>query len=107
MNLYTKYESSLLDKKMFLNYILKTFISYVTSQNDFNNLGNHLRIIYVEFGQIPITGLGEEVVRSFPYKIQCKIVTPRAGSILRRGHNLNNNQCTVVKGSTQTTKYII
>jgi len=24
-------------------------------------------------------GLGEEVIQSFPYIIQCKIVTPRAG----------------------------
>jgi len=47
-------------------------------------VGDHFWIIPVEFGQIPISGLGE-VTQSFPYIIQCKIVTPGAGSILITG----------------------
>ena len=43
---------------------------------------DHPETIPVEFGQIPISGSREEVIWSFPYIIQCKIVTP--------GHNLNN-----------------
>jgi len=46
--------------------------------------------IPVEFGQIPISGSREEVVWSFPYIIQCKFVTPGAGSIWPQGHHLNN-----------------
>jgi len=42
-------------------------------------IGDHPGIIPVKFGQIPISGLREDVVWSFPYKIQCKIVTPRGG----------------------------
>jgi len=40
---------------------------------------DNLGIIPVEFGQIPISSLREEVVWSFPYIILCKIVTPRQG----------------------------
>ena len=43
---------------------------------------DHPGTIPVEFGQIPISGLREEVVCSFPYVNQCKIVTPGAGSVL-------------------------
>jgi len=43
---------------------------------------DHPGTIPVEFNQIPISGSREEVVCSFPYIIQCKIVTPGAGSIL-------------------------
>jgi len=39
---------------------------------------NHPGIILVEFGQIPISGLGE-VIQSFPYLLQCKIVTSGLG----------------------------
>jgi len=39
----------------------------------------HTGTIPVEFGQIPISGSREEVVCSFPYIIQCKIVNPRGG----------------------------
>jgi len=35
---------------------------------------NHPGIIPVNFGQIPISGSREDVVWSFPYIIQCKIV---------------------------------
>jgi len=42
-------------------------------------VGDHPGIIPVEFGQIPISGSREEVIWSFPYIIQCKIVTPRGG----------------------------
>jgi len=53
-------------------------------------IGDHPGTIPVEFGQIPISGSREEAVRSFPYIIQCKIVTPGVGSILTQGNNLNN-----------------
>jgi len=43
---------------------------------------DHPGTIPVEFGKIPISGSREEVVCSFPYIIQCKIVTPGAVSIL-------------------------
>jgi len=48
-------------------------------------IGDHPWIIPVKFGEIPISGLREDVVWSFPYIIQCKIVTPGAGSILNPG----------------------
>jgi len=48
-------------------------------------VGDHSGIIPREFGQIPISGLEKEVVWSFPYIIQCKIVTPGAGSTLTPG----------------------
>ena len=40
-------------------------------------VGDHPGITPAVFGQIPISGSREEVVRSFPYIIQCKIVTSR------------------------------
>jgi len=46
---------------------------------------DHPGTIPDEFSRIPIGGLREEVVCSFPYIIQCKIVTPGAGSILTPG----------------------
>jgi len=49
-------------------------------------IGDHPGIIPVKFGQISISGSREDVVWSFPYIIQCKIVTPGAGS----EQNLNN-----------------
>ena len=45
-------------------------------------------IIPAVFGQIPISGSREEVVLSFPYIIQCKIVTPTPRSILTPGAKL-------------------
>jgi len=48
-------------------------------------IGDHPGIIPVKFGQIPISGSREDVVWSFPYINQCKIVTPGAGSILTPG----------------------
>jgi len=50
-----------------------------------NLVGNHPGIIPAEFGQIPISDSREEVVWSFPYIIQCKIVTPGPSSILTPG----------------------
>jgi len=47
--------------------------------------GDHPGIIPAEFGQIPISGSREEVVWSFPYIIQGKIVTPGPSSILTTG----------------------
>ena len=46
--------------------------------------------IPVEFGKIPVSGSSKEVVSSFPFIIQCKIVTPGVGSILTQGPKLNN-----------------
>ena len=48
-------------------------------------VGDYPGIIPAEFGQIPISGSKGEVVWSFPYIIQCKIVTPVARSILTSG----------------------
>jgi len=48
-------------------------------------VGDHPEIIPAEFGQIPISSSREEVVWTFPYIIQCKIVIPGAGSILTQG----------------------
>ena len=48
-------------------------------------IGDHPGTIPVEFGQISISGPREDVVWSIPYIIQCKIVTPGAGSILTPG----------------------
>jgi len=44
-------------------------------------VGDHSGTIPVEFGQITISGSREDVVWTFPYKIQRKIVTPGAGSL--------------------------
>ena len=41
-------------------------------------------------GQLPISGSSNDVVWSFPYIIQCKIVTPGRGQFWPQGHNLNN-----------------
>jgi len=41
--------------------------------------------IPVKFGRIPISGSREEVVLTFPYIVQGKIVTPGPGSILTQG----------------------
>jgi len=46
---------------------------------------DYLWTIPVEFGQITNSGSREDVVWTFPYIIQCKIVTPWAGSILTPG----------------------
>jgi len=46
---------------------------------------DHPGTIPAEFGQIPISGSREKDFCSFPYIIQCKIVTPGAGSILTPG----------------------
>ena len=42
------------------------------------SIWDHTGIIPVEFSQIPISGFREEVIHSYPYIIQCKIVIPRA-----------------------------
>ena len=53
-------------------------------------VGHHPGTIHVELGQIPISSSREDVVWTFPYTIQRKIVTPGAGSILTPGDYLNN-----------------
>jgi len=73
------------DKKIFENCILKTY--FLTPWPIYQPIrtiwiiliGDHPGTIPVEFGQIPISDLRKEVVLRFPYIIQCKIVTPRAG----------------------------
>jgi len=46
---------------------------------------DHPGIISVELGKITISSSREDVIWTFPYIIQCKIVTPGAGSILILG----------------------
>jgi len=48
-------------------------------------VGDHPGTIRVQFGQISISGSREDIILTFPYIIQCKIVTPGAGSILTQG----------------------
>jgi len=48
-------------------------------------VGDHSGTIPVEFSEIPISGSRKGVIWTFPYIIQCKIVTPGAGSILTPG----------------------
>jgi len=52
-------------------------------------VGDHPGISSVEFGQIPISGSGKEVVRSFHNIIQFKIVTPGRSQFWPQGHDLN------------------
>jgi len=78
-----------LDKKIFENCILKTFLTPWPILQPIGNVwtilvGYHKGLISIEFGQIPFSGSGE-AVWSFPYIIQCQIVTPGAGSILTTG----------------------
>jgi len=42
-------------------------------------VGDQPETIPVEFGQIPISGSRKDVAWTFPYIIQCKIVTPQSG----------------------------
>ena len=70
------------DKQIFENYIFENlFFDHMTTYaNNLNRwkkfVGDHPGTIPVEFGQIPISSSGEEVVRSFPYIIQCKMWPP-------------------------------
>ena len=48
-------------------------------------VGDHPGIIPAEYSQIPISGLREEVIWSFPYILQCKIMTSEPSSILTPG----------------------
>ena len=79
------------DKKIFESFILKPIywpcdlLMQPTGTVGTTLIGDHPGIIPVKFGQIPISGSREDVVWSFPYIIQCKIVTPGAGSILTPG----------------------
>jgi len=78
------------DKKIFESFISKIYLltpwpTYATNWNGLNNFDDHPGILFVKFGQIPISGSREDVVWSFPYIIPCKIVTPGAESILTPG----------------------
>jgi len=48
-------------------------------------VGDDPGTIPVEYGKTTISGSREDVVWSFPYIIQCKIVTPGVGSSLTPG----------------------
>jgi len=94
MMLYTNYESSGpcsfrqedFWKLHFKNRFLTLWPTYATNQNHLNNFRRGPPgTIPVQFGQIPISGSREDVVCSFPYIIQFKIVTPGAGSISTPG----------------------
>jgi len=67
-------------KKIFENCILKTYLwprdllMQPTGTIWTILVGDHLGIVPVKFGQIPISGSREDVVWNFPYIIQCKIV---------------------------------
>jgi len=79
------------DKKIFESFVLKPIywprdlLMQPTGTVWTILIGDHPGIIPVKFGEIPISGSREDVVWSFPYIIQCKIVTPGAGSILNPG----------------------
>jgi len=70
------------DKKIFESFILKPIywprdlLMQQTGTVWTTLIGDHPRIIPVKFGQISISGSREDVVWSFLYIIQCKIVTP-------------------------------
>ena len=92
MMLYIKYESTgpcsfrQEDFWKFKTYLLTRDLHMQPTGTVWTTLiRDHLGIIPVKFGQIPISSSREDVVWSFPYIIQCKIVTPRAGSILTPG----------------------
>ena len=92
MMLYTKYESTgPSDKKIFESFILKPIywpcdlLMQQTETFGTTLIGDHPWTIPLEFGQIHISSSREDVVWTFPYIIQCKIVTPGAGSILTPG----------------------
>jgi len=53
-------------------------------------VGDHPETIPVEFGQNTISGSREDVVWTFPYIIQCKIVTPGRGQFWPPEAYLNN-----------------
>jgi len=73
------------DKKILENCILKTYFwprdlhmqPIITIWTVV--VGDHPDTISVEFGEIPISGSREDVIWTFPYIIQCAIVTPGAG----------------------------
>jgi len=79
------------DNKIFESFILKPIywphdlLMQPTETLWTTLIGDHPGIILVKFGQILISGLREDVVWSFSYIIQCKIVTTGAGSILTPG----------------------
>jgi len=73
------------DEKIFENFILKTYfwprdlLMQPTGMVWTILVGDHPLTIPIEFGRITISGLREDVVWTFSYIIQCKIVTPRGG----------------------------
>jgi len=79
------------DKKIFESFILKPIywphdlLIQPSGMVWTTLIGDNPGIIPVKFGQFPINGSREDVVWSFPYIIQCKIVTLGAGSILTPG----------------------
>jgi len=83
--LYTKYESSgplsfrqdffkLHFENLFFDLLMQPIRTIWTI---LVHVGEHIGTIPVEFGRIPISSSREEVICSFPYINQCKIVTPQ------------------------------
>jgi len=94
MMLYIKYESTGpcgfrqedFWKFHFETYLLTPWPTYATNRNGVNNFDRGPpRDHSCEVWSNPISGLKEDVVWSFPYINQCKIVTPGAGSIFTPG----------------------
>jgi len=87
---YTKYESpgpcsfrqEDFWKMHFENLFLTPLPTCATNQNHLNN--------FCKGPPRDHSCLREEVVFSFPFIIQCKIVTPGRGQFCPQGHNLNN-----------------
>ena len=79
------------EEKIFENRILKTYFftswpTYLPIRTIWTILvGGHPGAIPIEFGHITISGSRVDVFWSFSYIIQCKIVTPGAGTILTPG----------------------
>ena len=73
-----------LDKKIFKSFILKPIywpcdlLMQPTGTVWTTLIGDHPGIIPLKFNQMPFSGSREDVIWSFPYIIQCKIVTPGA-----------------------------
>ena len=69
-------------------YFLTPWPTYATNQNHLNNFGrgSPAGTISVEFGQVTISGSREDVVWTFPFIIQWKIVK----QFWPQGYNLNN-----------------
>ena len=84
------------DKKIFKslilkpNYLPRDLLMQLIEAVWTTLIGDQPGIILEKFGQIHISGYREDVVWSFPYINQSKIVPPGRGQFWPQGHNLNN-----------------